>query len=458
MKDIRAQAAKAIGQVLGKGESFTGDIDSLASKASASQSANRPSDDKNDRGFYRELCFGTLRHFYKLDAQLQPLLKKPFAKKDADIHALLLIGLYQIQYMRTPDHAAISASVEAAKHLKKIWAKGLVNAVLRNFLRQQNAGNTETPLADAAAASHPQWLFEKLKQDWPDHWQNMVEYNNSPPPMAVRINRQQQSREQYQQQLAASDITSQPVPYTDCGLMLDGAVAISQLPDFEQGVSSVQDPGAQLAASLLNASDKMRVLDACSAPGGKAIHILEIAPKCSLLAIDSSSDRLLRVEENIARHQQGRQHSQTDAAQINCLHTDANNTKSWWDGKAFDRILLDAPCSGTGIISHHPDIKLLRRPGDINTFAKQQMQLLNNLWPLLASDGELLYCTCSIMPEENARLIDAFLAATPKAKALPIECDEGEWGIACGAGRQLLPNRGKNGGFFYARLSKSATV
>lgn len=473
MKDIRAQAAKSLGRVIGQGESFSGDIDFLGlpkkslsstqATANDSKNSNDKSTDKNDRGFYRELCFGTLRFYHRLDALLQPLLKKPFSKKDADIHALLLIGLYQLVYLRTPDHAAISASVDATKALKKPWAKGLVNAVLRNFLRQQNNDETKTKALKAAAqASHPQWLLEKLKQDWPDHWQAVVDYNNSQPAMALRVNLGKVSRDDYQARLRELDIETECDPNNSCGLRLNKATAVTLLPEFEQGVVSVQDPGAQLAAELLNLEPAMRVLDACAAPGGKTTHILEIAPDSLLTAIDSSSERLQKVIENLARHHAGRvidANTQTSNKEIGglvkCLHADSNDSSSWWDGKLFDRILLDAPCSGTGIISHHPDIKLLRRPSDLKQFAAQQKQLLNTLWPLLAEGGQLLYCTCSIMPEENSRIIETFIEQTASAKISPISA---QWGEACEMGRQLLPNQGKNGGFFYARLSKSATL
>ena len=446
MKDVRALAAKAIARVISQGESFSAEIDAL-SKSNQNAADIKPSDniENKDRAFYRELCFGTLRHFHRLDAQLKPLLKKPFSKKDADIHALLLIGLYQLLYLRTPDHAAISASVDAAKKLKKQWASGLVNAVLRNFLRQQSEPNKAMALSQAADLSHPKWLFKKIQRDWPDNWQLLIDYNNAAPPMSLRVNLNKNSRADFQQQLADAGIETTLDPHSDSGLRLNQAVAVSELPDFDQGAVSVQDPGAQLAATLLNAEDSMRVLDACAAPGGKTVHILESAPKCQLTAIDSSSERLLRVKDNLARY----------GFSANCIAADAGATDLWWDEQMFDRILLDAPCSGTGIISHHPDIKLLRRSGDLAQFAEQQKTLLTRLWPLLKDGGQLLYCTCSIMPEENATVIDWFLKQTPNASA---EIIDAQWGVISGSGRQLLPNKGKNGGFFYARLSKSATL
>lgn len=446
MKDVRALAAKAIARVLSQGESFSAEIDALTkSKAAASKTQTNDNVENKDRAFYRELCFGTLRHFHRLDGQLKPLLKKPFSNKDADIHALLLIGLYQLLYLRTPDHAAISASVDAAKKLKKPWASGLVNAVLRNFLRQQADPSKVISLSPSAEVSHPKWLFNKVQKDWPDQWQQVIDYNNSTPPMSLRVHLAKNSRADYQQQLSSVGIETELDPNSINGLRLRQAVAINELPNFEHGAISIQDPGAQLAAPLLNVQDAMHVLDACAAPGGKTIHTLETVDKCTLTAVDSSSERLLRVKENLARY----------GFTANCITADAGATDSWWDGQQFDRILLDAPCSGTGIISHHPDIKLLRRSGDLAQFAEQQKTLLTQLWSLLKEGGQLLYCTCSIMPEENAAVIDWFLNQTPSAKAVPIES---QWGVISGSGRQLLPNKGKNGGFFYARLSKSATL
>ena len=263
--------------------------------------------------------------------------------------------------------------------------------------------------------------------------------------MSLRVNLNKNSRADFQQQLADAGIETILDPHSDSGLRLNQAVAVSELPDFDQGAVSVQDPGAQLAATLLNADGSMRVLDACAAPGGKTVHILESAPKCELTSIDSSSERLLRVKENLARY----------GFSANCIAADAGATDLWWDEQMFDRILLDAPCSGTGIISHHPDIKLLRRSSDLAQFAEQQKTLLTQLWPLLKDGGQLLYCTCSIMPEENAAVIDWFLNQMPNANA---EIIDAQWGVISGSGHQLLPNKGKNGGFFYARLSKSATL
>ncbi len=451
MKDVRALAAKALARVIGKGESFSGELDTRVfapnENIAPSQQNQNPTVADKDRAFYRELCYGTLRFYHRLDALLKPLLKKPLGKKDADIQALLLSGLYQIIYLRTPDHAAISASVDATKALKKPWARGLVNAVLRNFLRQRDGStNKKDDLGTTAAAnSHPVWLFDKLKSEWPADWQQIVDYNNAHPPMSLRVNLAKVQRDEYQQLLKSFDIQSEQDSHTPSGLLLHRAADPTKLPNFNEGWVSVQDQGAQLAAGLLELGPDMRVLDACAAPGGKAAHILEQEKNIRLTAIDSSSKRLLRVKENLSR-----------TGEINqIILADSNDIQSWWDGELFDRILLDAPCSGSGVISHHPDIKLLRRLSDLDQFAEQQIRLLNSLWPTLADNGQLLYCTCSVMKEENQAVIDHFLAETPSAQALAIEA---EWGQPLGNGRQLLPISGKNSGFFYARLSKTSAV
>lgn len=450
--DVRAAAAQALARVMRDGSAFSGAVDQLAKTQSDKQKNSQPkanSIDKRDAAFYRELCYGTLRHFHYLNPIALSFLKKPFAQKDTDIYALLLIGLYQIIFLRTPNHAALNSTVSAANKLKKGWAKGLLNAVLRNYIRQH--GNQELnsghPLLTekAALASHPKWLHKKIIEHWPLQQQQIIAYNNSPPPMSLRVNLQKISRGDYQALLNELDIICEPDQNSHTGLTLNKAVDVAALPNFEQGWVSVQDIGAQHAAALLNLKADLRVLDACAAPGGKTTHILESAQNLALTALDSNPNRLEQVTENLARCNK----------QATLIHADAADIKSWWDGQPFDRILLDAPCSGSGIISHHPDIKLLRRANDIAQFSQQQSRLLNQLWATLKEGGELLYCTCSIMPQENQQVIQAFIAQTPSASLLAI--DE-KWGIDCSEGRQLLPNRGKNGGFFYARLSKNHHV
>lgn len=440
MKDVRAKAALSIAKVIAGQGSFSGEDE-------VPQSLDGESDDKSlkDRAFYRELCFGTLRYFHRLSAEIEQLLRKPLGKKDNDIYAILLTGAYQIAYLRTPDHAAISASVDAAKSLKKPWAKGLINAVLRNYLRQRESENKASKLNDAAHHSHPEWLFKRLKTDWPQHWEQIVAANNHYPPMSLRINPTHCDRNQYTELLLEQGIECTTNNLCATGITLGKACDVSLLPNFEQGWASVQDIGAQLAGELLSLNNDMTVLDACAAPGGKTLHAMDLAPGCQLTALDNDDKRLTRVAENLARGK----HS------VKLINADASKPEKWWNEMPFDRILLDAPCSATGVISHHPDIKLLRRPADINSFVTQQQNLITQLWPLLKPGGRLLYATCSVMGEENELLIDWFLQQTNDAEAVAITAD---WGVVRGAGRQLLPKLSENGGFFYAVLSKTVRV
>ena len=438
MKDVRAEAAKTIAQVLNAETAFSDDSDAIQNLLGEQH--------VKDKAFYRELCYGTLRHYFRLNGEIAPLLRKPLAKKDSDVYALILSGAYQISQLRTPDHAALNASVEATKALKKTWAKGLVNAILRNYLRQQNNDPAKrVSLSEAEAHSHPQWLFQRIKEDWPEAWQQIIAANTHYPPMSLRINLAHCQRDEYAQRLKQHEVSCSLSDTSPSAITLDKASEVSSLPHFADGWVSVQDVGAQLAADLLQLNTGTRLLDACAAPGGKTLHALDIAPNYNVTAIDSSSERLLKVKENLTRSN----HKAT------LIHADANATEDWWDGKPFDRILLDAPCSATGVIGRHPDIKLLRRREDIDSFVAQQQQLIQNLWPLLDVGGLMVYATCSIMKEENQELVEQFLATTNDAR---IETITADWGVVRGPGRQLLPNPGKNDGFYYAVLSKNVRV
>jgi len=397
---------------------------------------------ERDKGLLQELCYGSLRWQPRLNAYLRELVSKPLKAKDADIRALLLLGLYQLTDTRIPDHAAIGATVEAAKTLKKPWASGLVNGVLRRFQREREALDAKLAENPEFVTAHPQWLIERLKSAWPAAFERIIEANNSHPPLTLRLNTRRVSRQDYIAQLAELGITARPTPFSPQGLVLEQAVDLQALPLFAEGGISVQDEAAQLSAGLLDLAPGQRVLDACSAPGGKTGHILETRPDLAqLVALDLEERRLKRVRENLARL--------GVEAQVVC--GDAGQPDSWWDGQPFERILLDAPCSATGIIRRQPDIKLLRGPADITKLAGLQARLLDALWPLLAPGGKLLYASCSVMPEENSGQIRAFLARHPDAVEEPIAAD---WGLAQDCGRQLLPSETGQDGFYYARLSK----
>lgn len=431
MVDCRAAAAQAIAAVICEGQSLERQLARI-----------EPSVAERDRSLLRELCYGSLRWQPQLDALIKPLLQKPLKARDADIAQLLLVGAYQLLHTRVPPHAALAATVEAARHLGKNWAAGMVNAVLRRLQREHE--NLLTTIDAAARDAHPEWLWRQLTAAWPEHTAAIFAANNAYPPMCLRVNTQRLSRDDYLAQLASAHIDATACRYSVDGIRLDEPCDVSKLPEFATGAVSVQDEAAQFAALLLNAQPGQRVLDACCAPGGKTGHILERQPALrELVGLDVSAERLRRVESNLQRLQL------TATLRVG----DALAPSTWWDGEVFDRILLDAPCSGTGVIRRHPDIKCLRTPDDIEQLARIQLQLLETLWPLLAAGGELLYATCSILPAENTQVIERFLRTTPTAIEVPIDA---EWGIAQPAGRQLLPSIGGCDGFYYARLRKTA--
>lgn len=418
----------------------------LSGKASLNSSLPAQLDkvDERDRGLTQDLAFGTARWQPRLDLLAAQLLQKPFKAADADVQALLLVGLYQLFYSRIPAHAAIGETVGCADKLKKPWAKGLLNAVLRRAQREGEellAGMERDPVVRTA---HPRWLQKSLKAFWPEQWEAICAANNAHPPMILRVNRRHHSRDVYLALLAEAGIGASACQYSRDGIVLAEACDVRGLPGFAEGWVSVQDEAAQLSADLLELAPGQRVLDACCAPGGKTCHLLEAeAGLAHVVAIDLEAKRLTRVRENLDR-------LQLDAELIAC---DARDTASWWDGKPFQRILLDAPCSATGVIRRHPDIKLTRQADDIPALATLQGELLDALWPTLEVGGMLLYATCSSLPTENTEVIDAFLARTPGARELDLAT---EAGLRQPHGRQLLAQEGGHDGFYYAKLIKIA--
>ncbi|MEX5341185.1 16S rRNA (cytosine(967)-C(5))-methyltransferase RsmB [Pseudomonas sp. I2] len=418
----------------------------LSGKASLNSSLPAQLDkvEDRDRGLVQDLAFGTARWQPRLELLAAQLLQKPFKAADSDVQALLLVGLYQLFYTRIPAHAAIGETVGCADKLKKPWAKGLLNAVLRRAQREGEgilAGMARDPVVRTA---HPRWLQKSLKAFWPEQWEAICAANNAHPPMILRVNRRHHSRDAYLALLAEAGIAASPCRYSRDGILLAEACDVRGLPGFAEGWVSVQDEAAQLAADLLELAPGQRVLDACCAPGGKTCHLLEAeAGLGEVVAIDLEEKRLARVRENLER-------LGLDARLIAC---DARDTASWWDSKPFQRILLDAPCSATGVIRRHPDIKLTRQADDIPALAALQGELLDALWPTLEVGGMLLYATCSSLPTENTDVIDAFLARTPGARELDLAT---EAGLRQPHGRQLLAQEGGHDGFYYAKLIKIA--
>ena len=397
-----------------------------------------------DRALTQAICYGTVRYYCQLDFIAQQLLQKPFKEKDQDIYFLLLIGLYQLREMRIPDHAAVSETVNVSKSLKKPWARGLINAVLRNYQRQVEQLDRAIEQNEAAHYAHPAWWIERLKQAWPQQWQDILIQNNQLPPFSLRVNRQHYSPQGYIELLRQNKIEATENNKVATAITLSHALDVDQLPGFSEGKVSVQDAAAQLAAPLLDPQAGERILDACAAPGGKTLHIFEQQPQLrQLLALDNDAQRLQRVEENRLR----------GGANITTLCGSAEQPEQWWDRQDFDRILLDAPCSASGVIRRHPDIKLLRRESDLPALTETQQEILSALWPLLKEGGILLYATCSVFPEENAVQVKRFLEQQKTARLITIEAD---WGHDTGFGRQVLPGEDKMDGFFYAKLQKIA--
>ncbi len=389
-----------------------------------------------------DLSYGTLRYYFELRFYLTRLLKQPLS--DARVQSLLLVALYQLQYDQAKPFTVVNQVVKAVSQLQqpvvKGWAKGLVNAVCRNYLRQQASLKQAASEDISALYAYPRWWVNRVKAQYPQDWQAIIETGNQHPPMTLRLNTSKSSATQYQSVLSEAGIQSTIL--SPEAIMLDKPVAVAKLPEFASGLVSVQDYGAQVAAHALDLAPGLTVLDACSAPGGKTTHCLQRAD-IELTALDHDEKRLDKVRQNLERLQL--------AANIQC--GDASK-QDWWDGQSFDRILADVPCSASGIVRRHVDMKCLRRADDIERFAKQQSKILANLWQMLSKGGKLLYVTCSIFDEENQRQIDQFLSQTDNAKQLPVQqLGSASFPGLLHQGNQLVPNQ-KHDGFFYALLQK----
>ncbi len=432
MSNIRAIAAKVLVEIVQKGSS----LNELLPYHDESLTTA-------DEALLQELCYGVCRWHFRLQYIARQLLSKPLKAKEADIQTLVLLGLYQLAYMRTPAHAAINETVNATKTLGKPWAKGLVNAVLRRFQREHEQLAERSSGSPDFNYSHPNWLLRRLQHTWPEHWQAIIEANNTKGPMTLRVNSQRISREDYLEKLAEKGIAAQPCSWSDQGITLTQPRPVTDLPEFAEGAVSVQDEAAQLAAGLIRLSPGLRILDACSAPGGKCCHMLEQEPAISdLWAVELVAARQEKLNNSLQRL----------SLKAHLVTADITVPDSWWDGEPFDRILLDAPCSATGVIRRHPDIKLLRRNADIDKLAGQQRLMLQRLWPLLKPGGLLLYATCSVLPEENEQVISRFLTDTPDAQEQSLNVS---WGVAGTVGRYLLPTIEGPDGFYFATLSKA---
>ena len=431
-KSIRFAAADIIGQVLKNKKNLK---DVLAhSKASSDYTA-----------YLQELCYGTLRFYFRLNFYLKALLKKPLPSKLQHFEYVLLIGLYELTYTHTASYAIIDEIVNAAKTditPHQSFIPGLMNAILRNYMRQKEKLDTQYSNNPVFQTAHPLWYIQALEKNWPIHKSSIINSNNQYPPLHLRVNRLKISRQDYLALLLEANISAKISPHHEWGVTLSHPLSPQQIPGFLEGLCSIQDLGAQYAAFLLKLEAGHRVLDACAAPGGKTTHLLEMQPELAeVLALDHDEKRCLKIKENLDRLQLSATVSCKDAALID----------SYWDKILFDRILLDTPCSATGVVRRHPDIKILRQPSDIQNFKVQQEHLLNALWEILKPNGIFLYVTCSILPEENEDMISRFLETHPSAKIDPIFLPIGE---KLTLGHQLLPGQDEGDGFYYARLRK----
>ena len=424
MQRIQLEAAKTVSKVVRGGRNLTQTL---------SETLRRQSNlTAQERGALQDLSYGTVRYYSRLAVLLDSLLERRV--QDSPLRCLLLVALYQLQFTKASQHAVVDQAVRAAKNINPA-ASGLVNAVLRNFLRKQPALLEAADQQEESRYAYPLWWIDTLKTQYGEWAAALLQAGNQHPPMTLRVNTRRASATEYQALLASRDIAARLVEPD--ALILERPVAVERLPNFAEGWVSVQDAGAQYAARLLDVHDGMRVLDACAAPGGKSAHLLESAD-IALVALDNDEQRLGRVHENLHRLHLN--------AQVVC--GDAAAPRAWWDGKPFERILADVPCSASGVVRRHPDIKWLRKPEDIEQFALQQARILDELWPLLARDGKLLYATCSIFARENQQVIAAFLANHRDASRIELSAP----GMTEG---QLLPNE-EHDGFFYALLHKQA--
>lgn len=428
----RLAAVRCLVRVIGGGESLSRALPTSLEALT----------DSRARALAQELSYGCLRWHGRYTAYLQQLMDKPLKRKDLDIECVLRLGLYQLEQLRTPDYAAVAESVQLAKGLGKRWAARLVNGVLRTYLRQ--AESLATAIASDAAAhlAQPPWLIARLREAYPEQWEAVCQQLNERPPLCLRVNSMKSTVAAYAERLREAGLGAQPHAFAAQALVLDEPLDVRQLPEFEQGWVSVQDGAAQLAAGLLQCAPGMRVLDACAAPGGKTAHVLEaLAGEITLHALDCDAQRMLRVQENLARL----------GLEAQRVVGDAGAVQHWWDGIPYERILLDAPCSATGVIRRHPDIKLHRREEDIAALSQGQARLLEALWPLLQVGGRLVYATCSILAQENTQVVEHFLAQHPEAEEQKIAAG---WGHPCTVGRQILPGEAGMDGFYYACLIK----
>lgn len=429
--NTRALAAQAIIPVIAQGVSLNQTLPTTLQRCT-----------ERERPLLQNLVYGTVRDWFYLQALIKHLVHKAIG--NPAVQGVLSVGIYQLLRTRIPPHAAIAETVEACKQLGYQAQAGFINAILRRFSQEQDTLCANTAHEQHA---HPQWLLKQLRKDWPKAVEQILAANNQPAALTLRINQRKTTREAYLDLLAKQDISAQACQFSPVGIRLTELHDVTQLPLYTQGGFSVQDESAQLAALLLNPAPNTVVLDACAAPAGKTAHLLEQADYLALFAIDNDPKRVQRMHDNLNR-------LQLNAPFVRIMTADASLPEAWAAQQSFDAILLDAPCTATGVIRRHPDIKLLRKASDVAQTVQLQAQLLQALWPTLKQGGRFLYVTCSVLKAENEQQIGAFLKNTPNAKEIPLK---GYWGDARPHGRQILPSINGGDGFYYALLEKTAS-
>ena len=393
-----------------------------------------------DRGFIQTLSFGVVRWYWQLEDQLNPLLSKPIKNKERLVKYIILIGIFQIQHLKTPAHAAVSDTVECCQQLDKQWAKNLVNGCLRNYIRSQEKKPNLEKIPTHYA--HPKWMIDSIGQAWPEHKKAIFSANNQAAPLCIRVNKKYCTRDEYLVLLDNEKLEAKKDPYSPIGIRLAHSLPVNLLPKFAQGWVSIQDTASQMIAQFIEAKPKQRILDACAAPGGKTSLILESsADDVVMHALDINSSRNTKLNDTLHRLN----------LKANVIHGDASKPQEWWDGEFYQRILVDAPCSGLGVIRRHPDIKHLRQKNDLTELHQSQSSVLSACWNLLEPNGFLLYTTCSILPSENEQQIDRFLTNTPQAEAINIHHPSA---IKLVHGVQSLPGISDMDGFYYCLLHK----
>ncbi len=431
----RALIAEALLAIIVDGKSLDASLDGVRERNTKPTTS----------AFIQNSVYAVTRRYFELDALLQRLMVRPVRNRDLVLKMLLLAGLNELMFLNTAAYAVVDESVAACAALERPWAKGLVNGILRAATRMNSAPGSQ-PASLEVQWNHPTWLINAISSDWCDFTHQVLAANNSHPPLVLRVNQTRTTREQFLERLTNAAVAAHPTKYAPSGVMISHPCPVADLPGFSDGLFSVQDEAAQLAAPLLNCLPSHRVLDACAAPGGKTTHLLELNPALALTAVEINQSRLVDIEENLARL----------GLKCSVRHLDACTLGADYPAPQYDRILLDAPCSAVGVIRRHPDIKLHRTPDDLKHAIARQTQLLDSLWPLLAPKGELLYATCSILHTENDSVIERFVTThVDSAESLSIAAD---WGHLTNFGRQILPGEGDMDGFYYARLKKRSAI